>query len=142
MDYLAEGEIALPGQPPTWIIDLFQASEAKSALEALYTGFKRIEVSEQDWDGLTSMLIGFLYLRYLEGGISLSEFLGEAGDEADNANYNNPMCETIFALLNEYERLTSSGASIQPVSDKARVMFARHQQLAEEALAVLKREIV
>ncbi len=55
--------------------------------------------------------------------------------EADCGNYDNPHCETIYALLTRYEQATARGNSSKPYESEAALLFARHRELAADWLA-------
>jgi hypothetical protein len=118
-----------------WLVDLYDAETKETALAALYKGWNKLHHSALSLDQ-TALLLGFLYLQHLSGEINLAEFLQRTGALCDG-NYNDPACEVIYSLLNEYEGRTKPGDSNSLVA-RVGSLFSKHADFARTQFDSLK----
>lgn len=116
---------------PTWLVGLYDAETAEAALVELYAGLHKLMQTAESIDR-TGLLLGFIYLRYIAGEMSLSEFLHEAGSLSDARNYSDPDCEAIYALLNDYEEHESSSSDLVTSTSEVDKLFLRHADFARQ----------
>ena len=132
--WMAWGERTLIESPsaPSWLVELYDAETKENALSALYQGWNKLNHRASPLDQ-SALLFGFLYLRHAAGEINLPALLRQTGELSDARNYNDPPCEAIYSLLNEYEGGTASkpydSASLAAKVDS---LFSKHADFARK----------
>jgi hypothetical protein len=123
----AERALIESSSAESWLVELYDAETKETALAALYKGWNKLNHLASSLDQ-TALLLGFLYLRHLSGETNLAEFLQRTGALCDG-NYNDPSCEAIYSLLNEYEGRTKPGDSNSLVA-RVDSSFSKHADFA------------
>ena len=114
--------------PDTWLIDLSFASDCESLAAAVASEAHKERQALRD-RAVEDAVLGYVWLRYERGEISLEACLGDAGRLADN--YETEIeCEVFYALLNRLEHAPSAGDERQRIEAEAK---ARLSALREEA---------
>jgi hypothetical protein len=106
---------------PIWLVDLDDANTTEMAKSAIAQALHETDQWSIDNDPRTCLL-GFLYMKFKAGQISLRSLLHTAGLEADKKNLNEPSCEAFFLLLGSFERADSDLEKAR-VSDAADNLF-------------------
>ena len=133
----AERAIIESSSVASWLVKLYDAETEETALAALYQGWHKLNHQASSLDQ-TALLLGFLYLRYLSGEINMAEFLRQTGALSDARNYDDPSCEAIYELLNEYEgRTTSKSNDSNPLVTKVDLLFSKHADVAKRQVDFL-----
>jgi hypothetical protein len=119
-----------------WLIDLYDAKDTKEALIALYHGWQKLGPDSSPLDQ-SSLYLGFLYLRYRAGELTMRELLSLSGEHTDGRN-RYPDCEAFYLLLNEYEGREGRRLS-EPSTFEERVgsLFLSYASLAKDQFASL-----
>jgi hypothetical protein len=119
--------------PQAWMVDLYESKTPEDARNVASEVWKMIDKGDNTVETLDEkgLILGFYYLRYKSGELSIGELLHLAGDFADAANYDNPECEAFYQFLNQYEQ--RPGAEVYD-ADKfnsgVAALFATHAQQA------------
>ncbi|MBK9153606.1 MAG: hypothetical protein IPM25_05240 [Chloracidobacterium sp.] len=123
---------------PVWLVELYDAENTDAALAALYRGWR--ETQNDAPLNQSELCLGFLYLRYLAGNLTLQKLLLEAGDFSDKVNFVNPSCEAFYLLLNEYEgREGSPPYESKTFSERVESLFLSFAELAKKRFSSLQR---
>lgn len=123
---------------PIWLVELYDAEDSEGALAALYNGWHKTNGAASLLNQ-TKLYLGFLYLHYLAGNLSLSKLLLKAGEFSDRVNFDNPSCEAFYLLLNEYEgREGSPPSDSKTFDERVEDLFLSFAELAEKQLALLQ----
>jgi hypothetical protein len=128
---------------PRWVLDLSLTKDLRDAV-----GVLRLEWSRQcespangvpPIDVPGNLHLGFLYLRYKEGSLSMSQLLELAGMYSDSQGYGktDASCESFFYLLNELEGRQKSIPSDAPLTHRVDEFFAPFASAARVALSDL-----
>lgn len=114
--------------PDTWIIDLSLAIDCDLLAATLASEAERERQVLRD-PNVEDAVLGYVWLRYERGEISLEACLGDAGRLSDN--YETTIeCEVFYALLNRLERAASTSDERATIEAEAK---ARLSALREEA---------
>lgn len=94
--------------PETWMSELSMATSAEGLGLALRNRLRAEELDCGHRIYIGNSKLGYLYWKFVIGRSTFSEFLNAAGAEADGGT-GDLECESVYALLNEYEdRLQNS----------------------------------
>ncbi len=127
----ADRQIERMDKPPAWILDLSLVHTADPALEVLWPAtdkVARIIWDQLDWKGLC---LGFLYLCFERGDLTLLELRMQAGDQADCASFRID-CEEFYLLANE---ITGAGPTLpasRPLIERVSELFKPLADLARQ----------
>ncbi|MDM8556619.1 hypothetical protein QUF75_17980 [Desulfococcaceae bacterium HSG7] len=101
-------------EPPMWVIDLSLSSDYEKAYAAIAPDTK----SDHDFksNDLPELALGFIYLRFLEGDVSLKKFLFLAGDYTDPSDCSID-CEYFYDHLNNLESSNNSKTELKIIAD-------------------------
>jgi hypothetical protein len=103
----ADRQIDADPYQPQWVLDLSlsrNADEAQGILRVEWS--RRSESSSGDVPPLyepSNLHLGFLYLAYTAGQLSMEKLLVEAGQYADGNGGDHADCEAFYLLLNEID---------------------------------------
>lgn len=125
---------------PSWLFDLSQAETSREASAVLAEGRAYAEANDEPTTvepDLTSLQLGFLYLRHRRGEFDLADFLILAGDLVDGKNYAHPSPEALYAIISELRGpdLTSSDSEVP--ARHAEELLRPHHAAAKRWLAIL-----
>lgn len=121
----ADNLILAMSTPPNWIIDVSLARDATELREAL------VDRLDTEWNPDRSptfdeLFIGFIWLTYKRGQLSLEECLTVAGEQADGG-LSSIECEVFYDLLNRLE----SGERSSSVESDAAARFSSVVEIAQ-----------
>lgn len=124
----ADKRIQESDAPDTWIIELSLANDCESLAAALASEAEKERQGLRD-PNVEDAVLGYVWLRYERGQISLEACLGDLGRLSDN--YETVIeCEVFYALLNRLERAPTTGDERVTIEAEAK---ARLSALREEA---------
>jgi hypothetical protein len=125
---------------PSWLLDLCLARTKDDALSLLLVAWDRhmesagtIRPGSEKHDDL---FLGFLYLRFERGDLSMAELLNIAGRYSDGSGCELP-CEAFYILLNEIDGGGPTIPSDRPLPDRVVELFAPMAELARQYLDLL-----
>ncbi len=124
----ADKRIQESNAPNSWIIELSLANDCESlaAILASEAGKERHGLREPN---VEDAVLGYVWLRYERGQISLETCLGDLGRLSDN--YETAIeCEVFYTMLNRLERAPSTGDERVMIEAEAKVCLSA---LCEEA---------
>jgi hypothetical protein len=117
---------------PPWLLSLYDADSTSDALAAVWHAIHEREVDVRPVS-TESLILGFLYLRFLRGDLTLRELLLQTGRWTDGTNYGHPQCETLYSLLTDLE----SGVDARTVTEGAAALLVHHEAAARRVLSTL-----
>jgi len=125
---------------PRWVLDLSLSKDAKDAEKILRLGYSRqseFPVNQTPaMSGFGKLYLGFLYLLFLNGSVSMAELLMLAGSYADGGCVGAD-CETFFYLLNEIDGGSPTNKSDLPLAERVDALFTPFAAAAREGLPEL-----
>jgi hypothetical protein len=129
----ADAEIARLDAPPAWLLDLSLAGSSEEAIRILWQGWSRHGEARgfglgEGWER-GELTLGFLYLRFERGEVSMAELLKLAGDEADALDCGID-CEVFYLLLNEIDGGGPIVPSSRPLAERVAELFSPFAELA------------
>jgi hypothetical protein len=116
---------------PIWLIDMALArsvDELRKALEAQQ--WNEIAACGH-FNSMGNAMLGYYFLQYRAGTLSMEQFLQKAGEEADSGS-SDLKCETVYELLNRTEATPDIGKSREPLIQEMNGLFITVAKLAEE----------
>jgi len=125
----ADRQIVRLDEPPVWILDLSLVHSANQALEVLARTTDKVAPNlwdQLDWNGV---YLGFLYLRFERGDLTLWELLIQAGEKADCAQFRID-CEEFYLLANEMRGAGPTLLASRPLMERVSELF---EPLAQSA---------
>jgi hypothetical protein len=130
--------------PPPWLLDLCLAKAKSDAISLLLVTWDRhMEAAGTTRPGYQShddLYLGFLYLRFERGDLSMAALLKFAGQYSDSRGCEIP-CENFYLLLNEIDGGGPTIPSDEPLSDRVAKLFAPMTGVARQHVdLVLARE--
>lgn len=134
----ADRQIAQLDRPPMWILDLSLVHSSESALSVLWPACRNVPSDvwmKLDWTGV---YLGFWYLRYKRGELSMLELLLRSGDKADGAGCRID-CSAFYVLANEIDGGGPTVPSNRPLADRIAELFMPLAELAKFAWSKLIR---
>ena len=139
----ADARIMAEAHQPRWVLDLALAATPEQAESVL-----RLEWSRQSYfpqafglaptSELDELHVGFLYLMFLDGRLSMAGALTRAGRYADGADVGED-CEAFYYLLNEIDGRGPTSPSEPPLAQRVAERFAPSEIAARAALPKLPR---
>jgi hypothetical protein len=117
-------------EPPLWVLDLAMQKTHQAAFAVLQPARWRLDKRVWEKVDSTGMIIGFLFLRFERGDVSMLDLLLKAGEISDCANYE-VGCETFYLLANEIDRGGPITPSNEPLLNRVTETF---RPLAENAM--------
>lgn len=133
----AEKKLQTPQPSCYWIVDLFQASNQQEALNVLYQEWVKTQYDVPGTDQ-AKLLLGFLYIQFLEDKLSINELLLKAGDFADRQNLINPSCEELYLLLNKVNQLQEAGETDATLIPELVSLFSESERYLCQQIQKLK----
>lgn len=127
----ADKRIMRSGKLDDWLINVSLSRDidelSKALCDLLIDESHRIKSIPPFSDAV----IGYFYLKYLDGKLSLQDLLLKSGDEADGGEGASVECEKFYAILNDVEK------DIQLMEDssfqkKISVLFEPFGKIAEQ----------
>ena len=113
--------------PPSWLIDLCLAGTKEDARTLLLvTRDRQLEsagTSRPDDERHDDLYLGFLYLRFERGDLSMAELLTLAGRYSDCSRCEIP-CEVFYLMLNETDGRSPTIPSDRPLPERVAEVFA------------------
>jgi hypothetical protein len=112
----ADSQIRALDHPPYWLLELAHAEDA-AQVRAAFTHVSETNVSQNHSRDTPDLYLGFLYLGFQAGRISMEDMLRQAGDYADGRGYDGsavPDCEEFYLLLNEID----GGGPVKPTDHR------------------------
>jgi hypothetical protein len=129
----ADAEIMRRDELPNWLMDVSLSRSPEDALAALSEGWiKYVESTGSDpyrSRERGQLHLGFLYLRFDRGGLSMAELLRLAGEEADGGDCGID-CEAFYLLLNEIDGRGPVIPSRRPLAERVTERFAPFAEMA------------
>lgn len=95
----ADAEIIKSETPDNWLVDMSLANSVRELRQAVQP---RLDVEQRNDAEDDDAALGYIWLRFEKGDISLAESLRFAGEEADSGAARIE-CESFYRLLNELE---------------------------------------
>jgi hypothetical protein len=136
----ADRQVLRRESPPRWLLDLSLARTKEDARALLLLAWDRymesVGTTRPGYEEHDNLYLGFLYLRYERGGLSMAELLNLAGRYADSSGCEVP-CESFYLLLNEIDGGGPTLPSDQPLHERVSELFAPMAGLARQHLALL-----
>jgi len=133
----ADGRILQLDRPPAWLLDLCLARTQDAALGVLsLESNRRVEAGCGPWLDLETrddLVMGFLYLRFERGDLTMGEMLGFAGAYSDAHSYRID-CGTFYYMLNEIDGGGPIIASDRPLGERIVDLFTPMAELARRWL--------
>ena len=139
--------ILFDSHEPRWVMDLSLSDDARQAENVLRMEWSRqSECSANDAPALNepgNLHVGFLYLRFVEGQLSMAEMLEHAGMYTDGQGYDrvDVECEAFFYLLNEIDGGGPTIKSDRPLVEWVNELFAPFAFAARAAIQDLPGEL-
>lgn len=136
----ADAKILADAHQPRWVLDVSLANDADQVQRILRNEWSRLsEFAANQVSDLTepgSLHLGFLYLRFADGRMSMWELLDRGGRYTDCQGYGtvNEPCEAFFLLLNEIDGGGPTFPDGRPLAERVTELFAPY---AADATAVL-----
>jgi hypothetical protein len=129
--------------PPSWLLDLSLAQTREDAYGLLMAAWHRHLVAEgkaqPNYDIHDDLQLGFLFLRFQRGELSMAELLNLAGRFSDARECRIP-CEEFYLLLNEIDGRGPTRPSDRPLSERVAELFAPMEKMARQNLDLLSTE--
>jgi hypothetical protein len=128
---------------PRWVLDLSLSKDGKEAERVLRIEWSRqSEFPANEAPALNepgNLHVGFLYLRFKDGSLSMAELLKRAGMYTDGQGYDrvDEECEAFFYLLNEIDGGGPTIKSDRPLAERVDELFAPFASAARAALPLL-----
>jgi hypothetical protein len=128
---------------PRWVLDLSLSKDAKDAERVLRLEWARqSEFPANEAPALNepgNLHVGFLYLRFGNGSLSMAELLSRAGIYTDGHGYDcvDEECEAFFYLLNEIDGGGPTIKSDRPLAERVDELFAPFASAARATLPQL-----
>lgn len=123
----AEQEVLRMDSPPTWLLDLCMARTKEVALGLLWPAWDRrmelLGTTRLGYEKYGDAYMGFLYLSFDRGNLSMSELLNLAGLYSDCSGYTIE-CEAFYVLLNEIDGGGPTIPSGLPLDQRVSELFA------------------
>jgi hypothetical protein len=136
----ADRQVLHVSSPPSWIIDLCLARTPEDAQGLLMAAWYRYLESpgptRPGSEAYDDLYMGFLYLRFQRGDLSMAEMLNLAGRYSDSRGCGIP-CEDFFLLLNEIDGGGPTIPSDRPLSERVAELFAPMEETARRHLDLL-----
>ena len=126
----ADQMIERDAHQPRWVLDLSLSKNAKEAERVLRLEWSRqSEFPANEAPALNepgNLHVGFLYLRFKDGSLSMAELLRRAGDYTDGQGYDrvDEECEAFYYLLNEIDGGGPTIKSDRPLAQRVDELFA------------------
>jgi hypothetical protein len=119
--------------PPRWLLDLCSSKTQNEALGTLLDVCYRCkEAVRQDCpahDTHDNLHLGFLFLRFERGDLTLAELLKMSGHYADSSGCDIE-CEVFYVMLNEIDGLGPTISSDEPLEKRVASLFRDKAALA------------
>jgi hypothetical protein len=129
--------------PPSWLLDVCIAKTQEEALDPMLLAWNRhIESAGHNGPDDVSrhrLYLGFLYLRYERGDLTMTELLRLAGRYSDGSDCGID-CEALYLLLNEIDGSGTTIPSDHPLADRVTELFGPMAEPARQCLDLLPTE--
>ena len=136
----ADQQVLQLDSPPGWLLDLSLAKTKEEASGTLLMEWNRyMETTGTEWPEPTrhdDLYLGFLYMRFERGDLTIAELLKLAGDYSDAHGYSID-CETFYYMLNEIDGGGPTLPSNEPLENRASRLFAPMAEFANQHLGKL-----
>lgn len=116
--------------PSYWVIDVSLAGDQKELIKKLKNQLYEEQTIEGKLITISDSILGYYYLRFIDGNISFVDFLKLAGQEADSG-FSDIDCEEIYSILNECEILIQEKKDISPLIDDVKAKFIKYAEIAK-----------
>lgn len=126
-------------EPAYWLIMLSCSNDRNDAVSVLREELSLKKYSEANVDYVSSIL-GYLYLRYLEGDLLLNDFLNLAWEETEDVpSMESSIHDDIFDFYKVSEKLDLSKESVEKTTflKELNKFFCTKKSLAESQLKYL-----
>lgn len=135
----ADRQVLRLESPPSWLLDLSLARTKEDAWGLLLLAWDRhmesVGTSLPGFEEHDNLRVGFLYLRFERGDLSMAELLTLAGQYGDAPGCEVP-CESFYLLLNEIDGGPTL-PSDRPLDERVSELFAPMAQRARQYLDLL-----
>lgn len=141
----ADQQILQIDSPPGWLLDLCLVKNQDEAVGTLLMEWNRyMEMVAHEWPEPEihgDLLMGFLYLRFERGDLTMAELLRLAGEYADAPGYRID-CETFYYMLNEIDGGGPTIPSEESLDARVASLFAPMSALARLHLGKLPKTAI
>lgn len=132
----ADKQILKKDKVDDWIYSVSLAKDINELSMALGDGIIQENYYANNEHPPSDAVIGYYYMEYLAGGISIYELLTRSGDEADGGEATLE-CEEFYSILNEIDRNEKSIDDEEFIKN-IRLMFEPFIKVAEQQLQKIK----
>lgn len=116
---------------PIWLIDMALSRSVDELGKALGAQILNEQAACDQYISMGNAILGYCFLQYRAGTLSMEQFLQKAGEEADSGS-SDLECETVYDLLNRTEATPDIGESREPLIQEMNGLFITVAKLAEE----------
>jgi hypothetical protein len=126
--------------PPSWLLDLCVAKTKSDAMSLILVAWDRhmepVGATRPGYECHDDLFLGFLYLRFERGDLSIAGLLKLAGRYSDGRGCEIP-CEEFYLLLNEIDGGGPTKPSDRPLPDRVTGLFAPMTAVARQHAGLL-----
>jgi hypothetical protein len=123
--------------PPRWLLDLCSSKTQNEAIDTLLDVCDRCKVAvDQTWPTHDDLHLGFLFLRFERGDVTLAELLKASGQYADSSGCDIE-CEVFYLMLNEIDGGGPTISSDKPLEERVASLYRQKADLARHYVGKL-----